>query len=107
MQRILGSALKAYETDFFRASFEKIPGECRAALDALLLVPEASNGKGREASPFSELQADPGRVSLESILKEIAKVKRIAGVALPYGLFASVPSKILQKICSESCNQTA
>jgi TnpA family transposase len=97
MQRILGSALQAYETDFFKASYEKIHGECRAALHALLLVPEASNDTGRETSPFSELRADPGRVSLESILKEIAKFKRIAAVALPDDLFASVPSKILQK----------
>lgn len=88
MERILGSALSAYETDFFEESYEKIPRECRVPLDALLLVPEASNDTGRETSPFSELRADPGRVSLDSILKEIAKLKRIAAVALPDDLFA-------------------
>ncbi len=97
MERILSSALRAYETDFFEASKEKIPNECRAALDALLLVPETSHETGRETSPFSKLRIDPGRASLKSLLKEIAKLKRIAAIALPDDLFASVPSKILEK----------
>ena len=96
-ERILGSALKAYERDFFTASCDKIPKTCRDGLDALLLVPEANNDTGREISPFSELRADPGRVSLESVLKEVAKLKQIAAFGLPDDLFASVPSKILQK----------
>jgi hypothetical protein len=38
MERILGPALKAYETDFFAASCHKIPKKCCDGLDALLLV---------------------------------------------------------------------
>ncbi len=94
MERILGSTLKAYETDFFVASYEKIPRECCVALDALLLVPEENDDAGRETSPFSVLRADPGRVSLESVLKEIAKLEQIAALGLPDDLFASVPSKM-------------
>ena len=97
MERAIGSAFRAYETAFFQTTHERIPGECRPALDALLLVSDTIKGAGREASAFSELRADPGRVSLESILKGIAKLKRISAIGLPDDLFTSVPPKILQK----------
>ncbi len=97
LERILRSALKAYENDFFIESSHKIPSECRVALDALLCVPEQGNGTSQETTPFAELRADPGRVSLESVLKEIAKLEQIATLGLPDDLFSSVPPKVLWK----------
>ena len=97
LKRILRSALKAYENDFFIDSSHKIPSECRVALDALLYVPEHGSGTSREITPFAELRADPGRVSLESVLQEIAKLEQIATLGLPDDLFTSVPSKVLRK----------
>ena len=97
LDRVVRSALSAYENTFFAATHEKVR-ECCSAMDALLR-PEnhEEGGAGPEATPLAELRADPGRVSLESVLKEIAKLRRIAGVELPDNLFVSVPPKILQK----------
>ena len=97
LERILRSALKAYENDFFIESSHKIPSECRVALDALLCVAEQGKGTSQETTPFAELRADPGRVSLESVLKEIAKLEQIATLGLPDDLFSSVPPKVLWK----------
>ena len=60
LERILRSALKAYENDFFIESSHKIPSECRVALDALLCVAEQGKGTSQETTPFAELRADPG-----------------------------------------------
>jgi hypothetical protein len=42
IDRIVGSALNGYEADFFAASYERLPGPCRAAMDALLQTPQDS-----------------------------------------------------------------
>ncbi len=98
LNRILRSATNAYEEDFFGASYGKIPAACRAGMDELLRASENDgNGSGVEAMPFVQLRADPGRSSLESVLKEISKLQRIAALGLPDDLFADVPSKVLQK----------
>ena len=94
LERIIRSALKAYEDGFFAASYARIPTGCRCAMDALLQAPVRVDP---EATPFSELRADPGRASLESVLNEIAKLRRIVALGLPEDLFAGVPPKVLQK----------
>ncbi|MCW4354111.1 Tn3 family transposase [Hoyosella sp. YIM 151337] len=43
-----------------------------------------------------ELKADPGQVSLESLLKEIGKLTAISGLGLPPGLFADASDKLVQ-----------
>ena len=97
LDRIVRSSLSTYENAFFAATHDKV-SECCAAMDALLHSGKASEeGAGSEATPFAELRADPGRVSLESVLKEITKLRRIAAVALPDNLFVGVAPKILQK----------
>jgi TnpA family transposase len=98
IDRIVGSALKAYEADFFAASYGRLPGPCRAAMDALLQPPRDQGDAGvTEATPFAELRADPGRPSLESVLKEIGKLQRIAALGLPDTLFETTPPKVLEK----------
>jgi TnpA family transposase len=93
LERIIRSALKTYEDGFFAASSARIPTGCRCAMDALLQAPES----GPEATPFSELRADPGRASLESVLNEIAKLRRIVALGLPEDLFAGVSPRVLRK----------
>jgi hypothetical protein len=98
MERIIRSALKAGEEDFFAASYARIPGACRDAMDRLLHRPGgAGAGGGLETTPFAELRTDPGRVGLASVLAEIAKLRRIDDLGLPEDLFAAVPPRVLQK----------
>lgn len=98
MERLIRSALDAHEKAFFAAAHAKLPALCRAAMDELLRTTDRDEcNPGSGVTPFAELRADPGRVSLESVLREIAKLERIASLGLPENLFLSVPSKVLQK----------
>ena len=98
LERILRSSLNGYEKEFFAASYEKIPDPCRGAMDRLLRTPDnQEEGTGVGATPLAELRADPGRPSLESVLREVAKLQRIAALGLPVDLFAHVPSKMVQR----------
>ena len=92
MERIIRSALKAYEEDFFGTSHAKMPRTCRSAMDRLLQVTADQDAdRNPETSPFAELRTDPGRASLKSLLEVIAKLWRIDGLGLPEDLFAAVP----------------
>lgn len=48
-------------------------------------------GGGR--SLLAELKADPGRLGLESLLAEIAKLERVRAIGLPDGVFADVADR--------------
>jgi hypothetical protein len=45
---------------------------------------------------FSDLKADPGRVGLESLLSEVAKLQSIRQLALSPKLFESISPKVLE-----------
>ena len=42
-----------------------------------------------------ELKADPGQVSLDSLLAEVDKLERIRSLGLPAGLFAGAPDPVV------------
>ena len=50
-----------------------------------------------DLATLSQLKADPGRVGLASVLKEIVKPERINDTQLPDNLFRDIPQKILER----------
>lgn len=98
LERIVASASNTFEKDFFAATLGRIPSPCRAALDNLLVASGDEESVSEiERTPMAELRADPGRPSLESVLKEISKLQRIDAVDLPDGVFDTTPAKLLQR----------
>lgn len=102
LDRIMKSAVHSFETAFFAAIQEKISPAVRHQLDQLLIDSELdkdllSAEQESDWSVFSKLKTDPGRVGLASVLKEIAKLKRIDNIQLPHDLFAGVPVKTLER----------
>jgi len=102
VERIVRSALRTHESARFEAISEKLSEQARQRLDALLKSHAAAtadadaDGDQRERTPFADLRADSGRVGLETVLKELAKLRRIEDVGLPDDLFAGTPPKVLQ-----------
>ena len=70
LDRILRSARAAYDDAALRRVADRLDADMRERLDALLA--DADEGTG-----FARLAADPGRVGLESLLAEIAKLERL------------------------------
>jgi TnpA family transposase len=110
IERIVRSALRTHESQFFEATYRQLPPETRARLDALLLPagledsasaheivqdPQDTEGFIPMLTPFGEIKTDPGAVGLASVLKELDKLKRLSALALPADLFAGVPPKVL------------
>lgn len=67
LDRIGRSARAAHDEQAFRAVADRLDAETRHRLGGLL----ADDGTG---AAFTRLQADPGRVGLESLLAEIGKL---------------------------------
>src|SRR3954469_14949564 len=81
--RILRSARATHDDTALQRVADRLDAGLRARLDALL----ADDGEG---TAFARIAADPGRVGLESLLAEIAKLNLLRGLALPPGLLRGV-----------------
>lgn len=84
LDRILRSARVAHDDAALQRVADRLDVEMRERLDALI-------ADGGEGTPFARLAADPGRVGLESLLAEIAKLEVLRALALPpdLGSFAA------------------
>jgi hypothetical protein len=76
LDRLVAAARLAHDERAFRAVAAHLDAETRCRLDGLL----ADDGSG---AAFSRLQADPGRVGLESLLAEIDKLDIVRSLRLP------------------------
>ncbi|KLU63705.1 Tn3 transposase DDE domain protein [Desulfosporosinus acididurans] len=104
IDRLIRSAVSTFEDQFFQASYDKIPKASLAKLDALVdsissLDEENDEPSGENADQlsFHELRSDPGRPGLESVFKEINKLKTIRNLDLPDNFYRDVPYKVLKK----------
>jgi TnpA family transposase len=88
--RIAGSALNTLESSFFTHLADGLIPEVKARLDGLL-------EKDEDGCPFYALKAGPGRVGLESAMKEIEKLKQILAIGLPIEVLGQIPEKVLRR----------
>jgi len=102
LRRSIRAALRGHEADFCTTISTKLPPAARHALEALLepaLAPIMEEGTTDHADtepiPFNVLKADPGRVGVASVLKEVAKLQTLTALHLPEDLFATVSPKVL------------
>jgi TnpA family transposase len=79
LERILRSARAAHDDAALQRVADRLNAGARERLDALL-------ADDSEGTAFARLAADPGRVGLESLLAEIAKLEVLRALALPPGL---------------------
>lgn len=103
IERIIKSAVRAYESNFFQTTQQKLSPECCTQIDALLSTSETQeeealslNESSTKTSLFHYLNSDPGRVSLDSLLSEITKLQHLRKIGLPDNLFKQVSPKVLQ-----------
>ena len=64
----------------------------------------------RSANPqirFGDIKAPPGRISVDSIAREVAKLKRIRALELSSALFAGIPARQLEQHARRTASSTA
>ncbi|MFD5437068.1 Tn3 family transposase [Kitasatospora sp. NPDC127067] len=102
VRRLVGKAVKDFETQFCRRTAGRLSHITRSRLDDLVTGAEQEDGAdGDQGSVgggrvfFAELKADPGAPGLESLLAEIDKLGRVRRLGLPADLFADVSEKLV------------
>ncbi|WP_010233689.1 Tn3 family transposase [Clostridium arbusti] len=102
IDRIIKSSISTYEKQFFEKTFNKLSRKTIVKMDNLLndltsCDESEINNNTEEFISFSQLRSDPGRIGLESIFKEVTKLKTIQFLALPDDLFNNISQKVLRK----------
>ena len=109
IERLIRSACHTYEQTLFAETFQKLPQVTRERFDALLArsitaadtdTAEDEEEGETKATVYAEiglhdLKTNPGPVGLESVMKEIAKLRLLDHFALPIDLFSTLSSKVL------------
>jgi len=95
IDRITRSAIYTYENQFFQETYQKLSKETISKMENLINdlaiydETEIDYSSDAESISFSELRADPGRIGLESIFREITKLRTIRQlVSLSFHLHA-------------------
>ena len=103
IDRITKSAIYIYENHFFQETFGELSQETIIKLNYLINdltdydENEVDRNNDEDTISFSDLKADPGRIGLESVLKEVTKLRTIQQIDLPDNLFNNISQKILNK----------
>ncbi len=91
LERITITALGSFERSFSSRTMDQLPPECVGRLERLVDVDDAT-GTGA----LAQLKADPGKVSLETLLREISKLNQVRELGLPSDVFANASERILE-----------
>ena len=106
LQRIVRSAIRSFEDSFCNKTAQQLPSSVRTPLDELLKTSsetdnleeseETESTAHNTPSPLAVLKSDPGRIGLDSLISEAAKLKQLRQLELPANLFGGISNKVLQ-----------
>ncbi|MGH3821654.1 MAG: DUF4158 domain-containing protein [Pseudonocardiaceae bacterium] len=99
IDRIVRSALHRGEELLVARVVARLPVAVRARLVVLVAADSDDDGDGREGGDgpavLASIRSDPGNVSLNTMLTEIAKLEAVRVVGLPADVFADIAPKVV------------
>lgn len=101
LNRLIRSARHGFDQRLCATVQARLSPAIQEQLEALLTTDEASDATGETATipgrtPLQVLRADPGPVTLNTLLGEIEKLNRLRRLNLPPGLLGGISAKVLQ-----------
>lgn len=94
IERIIASAQARFDARFCDATVQRLGPAASARLEGLIAVQDGDDGPGPRL--LALLKADPGALSLDAILSEIAKLQAVRTLGLPDGLFADASERLVR-----------
>ncbi|MCM3925640.1 DUF4158 domain-containing protein [Frankia sp. AiPs1] len=85
VERVLGSARAGFEQQFTTLVAGRLPAAAVGRLEWLVAVPEDGEDTAAGGGPvlLAELKEDPGKLGLDTLLREISKLERVRALGLP------------------------
>jgi hypothetical protein len=93
IDRLIGSARASFEKQFCERTVSRLSQLSIDRLNNLVAVGAAPLASGRNL--LAELKSDPGKVSLETLLREVDKLAAVRALELPADLFADASEKLV------------
>ncbi|MDE1675218.1 Tn3 family transposase [Nocardia gipuzkoensis] len=93
IDRLIGSARFTFERQFCERTLARLSESSIDRLNELVAVGAAPLASGRGL--LAELKSDPGKVSLETLLREVDKLAAVRALALPADLFSGASEKLV------------
>ena len=90
LDRLIRSVRAGHDDAVLATIADRLDDEAKSRLNALL----ADDGEG---AAYTRLSADPGKVGLDSLLAEIAKLELVRGLGLPKDLLAGVHPDLVKR----------
>ncbi|WP_417460783.1 Tn3 family transposase [Kordiimonas sp.] len=100
LDRLIRSTHNRFLQSFHRDIAARLPSAMREAVEATLENSDAPKG-------FNGLKADPGRVSLDNILRTCSQLQFIRSLRLSRATFGGVSTKFLKRLKQMASNDTA
>ena len=100
IEKIIATSYSGFEKTLFENISNELSDDAKAIIDYCL-------ENNTDSISFAMLKSDPGRVSLDSVLKEIEKLEFITQLKLPEQQLTSLNSKIMSRIRSRVFSETA
>ena len=110
LDRYVRSTIRRFYDELFTAVNARLPPSTRESIDALM-----RHGWGRSIPTlddesivrFGDLKAPPGRVSVDSITKEVRKLTRIRALGLNAEMFADIPTRLIEQHARRTASATS
>jgi hypothetical protein len=107
IERIVRSAIRSFEDSFCDQTAQQLLLSVRTKLDELLKTTSETDNLEEQAetentahhntpSSLAILKSDPGRIGLDSLISEAAKLEQLRQLELPDNLFGGISNKVLQ-----------
>ena len=103
LDRIINSAVNKWEENFFKVLSERLSSTAKREMDLLLSHNVAAtdgddnHSENEDRTSFRNLKADPGNISLKTIVTEASRLESIRRIDLPPVLFKGIPPKLLKR----------
>lgn len=91
VDRIIRSSRTRFERQFCDVTVSRLADDCARRLEALVDGDGPSRG-----GLLAGLKADPGQVSLDTLLREIDRLEAVKALRLPPGLFADCSERLVE-----------
>jgi len=89
LDRIATSGMAAFEQSFCSQTALRLTTASQGMLEAMIRTAD------RAVGVLAQIKADPGRVSLETLLGEVNKLRQVKALGLPAALFADVSERVV------------
>ncbi len=102
LERLIRSAVTTHEERTFKLITNELSEECIEEIDSFLV-----EERGKERITFSTIKADPGKIGINSVVKESKKLRFIYSLNLPDTTFKQLNSKTLSTYKMRVASQSA